>query len=98
MNIEIGCIGPRSTVEVNNKQQNVEYKIIDGFADEKEIRAAVGNMSRDTYDFYYSGYHSDRKQAITRMEESIKEHESEIEKLKFAINATKKKEWIKCNH
>ncbi len=95
MKIIIGYFGAKTTIEVNNRQQNVEYKIIQGFADEKEVRSAVGNMSRDTYDHFFSGYYQDRKQAISRMEDSIKEHEAEIEKLRFAINATKKKEWIK---
>ena len=95
MKITIGYFGTITTAEVNNRQQNVEYTITDGFADEKEVRAAVGNMSRDTYDYFYSGYHSDRKHAIGRMESAIRDHEAEIEKLKFAINATKKKDWVK---
>ena len=95
MKITIGYFGTITTAEVNNRQQNVEYKITDGFADEKEVRAAIGNTSRDTYDYSYSGYYSDRKQAVDRMELSIKEHEAEIVKLRFAINVTKKKEWIK---
>ena len=84
------------TVEVINRQQKVEYNVISGIADEKEVRAFLGNVGRrDTYDYCFTGHYSDRKPAISRLKEQIKELEKEIEYIKFALKVTKKKNWSK---
>jgi len=82
-----------ATVEVTNRQQSVEYKIISGCADEKEVRSSVGNALRGTYDHYYSGFYSQRKKAVARIESDIEQLESDLETLRFALKVTKKKNW-----
>jgi len=95
MKITFGCFSP-TTVEVINRQQKVEYEILSGSATEQEVRAALGNVYRDTYStFCFTGYYSDRKPAIQRLEEDIKSLEEKIEEMKFALKVTKKKHWSK---
>lgn len=86
-----------STIEVTNRQQHVEFRVVDGHANEEEARSCVGNESRGTYDFYYDGYYSNRKQAIKRMEDTINDLNNELERLEFALKVTKKKKWVKVN-
>jgi len=83
------------TVEVINRQQKVEYNVISGIADEKDVRAFLGNVGRDTYDYCFTGHYSDRKPAIKRLEEDIEELEKQLEYMKFALKVTKKKQWSK---
>tara|TARA_R110000782_G_scaffold171288_2_gene263002 strand:- start:317 stop:457 length:141 start_codon:yes stop_codon:yes gene_type:complete len=45
MKFTFGHTNP-TTVEVTNRQQHVEYKIIDGYGGELDVRAAVGNEGR----------------------------------------------------
>lgn len=82
-------------VEVTNRQQRVEFKVLSGFASEEEVRRSVGNSLCDTYDYRYTGFYMDRNKAIERMESKLKYLEKEIETLKFAIKVTKKKNWVK---
>jgi|VirMetMinimDraft_7_1064189.scaffolds.fasta_scaffold00306_14 hypothetical protein len=93
MKFTFGYTNP-TTVEVINRQQHVEYKILTGYGDEKDARAAVGNEGRGTYDHYFDGYHFNRKPAIERMESDIEDLEKQLDKLKFALKVTKKKKWI----
>ncbi|MFT6124298.1 MAG: hypothetical protein ACJAV0_000432 [Shewanella sp.] len=93
MKFTFGYTNP-TTVEVTNRQQNVEYKIIDGYGGELDIRAAVGNEGRGTYSHYFDGYHFHRKPAIERMEDDAKRMEEDLERIRFAIKVTKKKTWI----
>ena len=83
-----------TTVEVINKQSHVEYKVLASYADEKDVRAAVGNCNRDTYAHHFDGYYFNRKPAIERMESDIEYLEKELEQLKFALKVTKKKKWV----
>lgn len=94
MKFTVGMFDP-AKVEVTNRQQNVEFKLLSGFASEEEVRKSVGNSFRDTYDYSYTGFYMDRNKAIERMESKLKDLESEIETLKFAIKVTKKKNWVK---
>jgi hypothetical protein len=94
MKITFGFLSP-TTVEVINRQQKVEYEILSGSATEQEVRAALGNVYRDTYSYCFTGYYSDRKPVIQRLEEEIKSLEEKIEEMKFALKVTKKKHWSK---
>ena len=94
MQYSIGIIGIRGVVEVTNRQQHVEYKIISGYASEEDARKAAGNHGSGAYDCYYDGWYPRRKPAIERMENKIKELEKELEELKFSLKVTKKKKWI----
>jgi len=87
-----------ATVEVINRQQKVEYKVISGKASEQEIRAALGNVGRGTYDYCFNGFHYDRKPAIQRLEDGIKELEKQLEEMKFALKVTKKKNWSRVTN
>jgi hypothetical protein len=82
-----------TTVEVINRQQKVEYKVLSGSANKKEVRAALGNVYRDTYSYCFTGYYSDRKPAIKRLEGEIKNLEEKVKEMKFALKVTKKKHW-----
>lgn len=93
MNFTFGYTNP-TTVEVTNRQQHVEYKILNSFADERDVRAAVGNAQRGTYSHYFSGWHHERKEAIERIEGDIKELKQNLLELEFALKVTKKKKWI----
>ena len=92
MEFTFGYTSP-TTVEVTNRQQHVEYKILTSFADERDVRAAVGNAQRGTYSHYFSGWHHERKPAIERIEDDIKELKSQLKELEFALKVTKKKTW-----
>ena len=82
-------------VEVTNRQQHVEYKIVSGLlTDERDVRAAVGNALRGTYSHSFTGWHSDRKPAIKRIEDDISELKEQLKKLEFALKVTKKSKWI----
>ncbi len=94
MKITFGHFSP-VTVEVINRQQKVEYKVLNGAASEKEVRAALGNVGRDTYDYCFTGHYSDRKPAIKRLEKDIEELGKQLEYMKFALKVTKKKQWSK---
>ncbi len=82
-----------TTVDVINRQQHVEYKILSAYGSEEDVRAAVGNEGRGTYSHYFDGYHFNRKPALERMEEDIKQLEEDLSRLKFAVKVTKKKTW-----
>jgi len=93
MEFTFGYTNP-TTVEVINRQQHVEYKILNAFADERDVRAAVGNAGRGTYAHYFSGWHHERKGAIDRIEDDIKEAKQNLKELEFALKVTKKKKWV----
>ena len=85
----------QTVVEVTNRQQHVEYKIIQGLrVDERDVRAAVGNAWRGTYSHSFSGWYSDRKPAIERIERDIAYLKEQLEELEFALKVTKKKKWV----
>ncbi len=93
MEFTFGHANP-TTVEVTNRQQHVEYKIVQGLkVDERDVRAAVGNSRRGTYSHSFSGWYSDRKPAIKRIEDDIAELKLQLGELEFALKVTKKKEW-----
>ncbi len=93
MKFTFGHTNP-TTVEVTNRQQYVEYKIVQGLkVDERDVRAAVGNSWRGTYSHSFSGWYSDRKPAIKRIEDDIAELKLQLSELEFALKVTKKKEW-----
>ncbi len=93
MEFTFGHTNP-TTVEVTNRQQHVEYKIIQGLrVDERDVRAAVGNAWRGTYSHSFSGWYSDRKPAIKRIEDDIAELRLQLDELEFALKVTKKKDW-----
>ena len=94
MEFTFGYTNP-TRVEVTNRQQHVEYKIIEGFGSEIDVRAAVGNIWRGTYQHHFSGWHSERKPAIERMEQKIEELKQELKEIEFALRVTKKKTWLK---
>ena len=93
MEFTFGYTNP-TTVEVINRQQHVEYKILAGFADERDTRAAVGNAQRGTYAHYFSGWHHERKEAIDRIECEINYLKENLLELEFALKVTKKKKWV----
>ncbi|QDP67512.1 MAG: hypothetical protein Unbinned5350contig1004_19 [Prokaryotic dsDNA virus sp.] len=93
MEFTFGYANP-TTVEVTNRQQHVEYKILTSFADERDVRSAVGNAGRNQYAHYFDGFHFHRKPAIERMESDIEYLEKELAQLKFALKVTKKKIWV----
>jgi hypothetical protein len=93
MRFTFGYTAP-TTVEVTNRQQHVEYKILTGFADERDVRAAVGNAHRGTYSHYFSGWYNERSPAIERIEEDIRSLKKELLELEFALKVTKKKKWV----
>ena len=93
MKFTFGHTNP-TTVEVTNRQQHVEYKIIQGLrVDERDVRAAVGNAWRGTYSHSFSGWYSDRKPAIKRIEDDIANLQLQLDELEFALKVTKKKDW-----
>lgn len=93
MKFTFGFTNP-TTVDVTNRQQHVEYKLEDGYAaDEREIRAAVGNALCGTYAHRYSGRYSERKPAIERIEGDISELKRQLVELEFALKVIKKKNW-----
>ena len=93
MKFTFGFTNP-TTVEITNRQQHVEYKLEDGYAaDEREIRAAVGNVLRGTYAHSYSGWYSERKPAIERIEGDISKLKQQLVELEFALKVIKKKKW-----
>lgn len=94
MEFTFGYTNP-TRVEVTNRQQHVDYKIIEGFGSETDVRAAVGNAWRRTYQHHFSGWYSDRKPAIERMEQKIEELKQELKEIEFALKVTKKKKWVK---
>tara|TARA_R100000544_G_scaffold18817_1_gene8993 strand:+ start:253 stop:561 length:309 start_codon:yes stop_codon:yes gene_type:complete len=83
------------TVEVINRQQKVEYKIISGIASEKEVRAALGDVGRSGCEPFFTGFYSDRKPVIKRLEKKIQELEKQVDDMKFSLKVTKKKHWSK---
>ena len=93
MEFTFGYTNP-TTVEVTNRQQHVEYKILTGFADERDVRTAIGNAQRGTYSHYFSGWYGDRSPAIKRIEEEIRELKERLSELEFALKVTKKKKWV----
>ncbi len=93
MEFTFGYTNP-TTVEVTNRQQHVEYKILNSFGDERDVRAAVGNAGRCQYSHYFSGWYHERKEAIERIEDDIKTLEKDLEQLRFALKVTKKKTWV----
>jgi len=86
-----------TTIEVTNRQQCVEYKVIYGFTDERDARAAAGNYGKSTYAYCFTGWCGDRKQAIKRLESDIKEAREHLEKLEFSLKVTKKKNWVRVD-
>lgn len=94
MNFCVGLIGPYANVEVTNKIDRVEVKIINGNATEKEVRRSVGNYGKRMWDFDFSGHYSDRKEAAKRLEYAIEDKKLELEALEFALKVTKKKNWV----
>jgi len=84
-----------TTVELINRQQRVEYEVLNGNASEREIRAALGNVGRSQYQCFYTGFYSERKPAIKRLEKAIQELEKQVDDMKFALKVTKKKRWAK---
>jgi hypothetical protein len=93
MEFSFGFTNP-TVVEVTNRQQHVEYRIISGLrVEERDVRAAVGNALRGTYSHSFSGWYSDRKPAIERMERDIEELKQKLKELEFAVKVTKKKSW-----
>ncbi len=94
MKYSIGIIGVRGVVEITNRQQHVEYKVIEGWVSEEDARQAAGNYACGTYDCFYDGSHPHRKPAVERMESKIKELKKELEELEFSLKVTKKKKWI----
>jgi len=95
MNFVVGLIGPFANVKVVNKQDRVEYSIINGFADDRQVRGTVGNYQRSMYEFDFSGYYSDRKEAITRLNNEIESTRESLAALEFALKVTKKKNWVR---
>lgn len=93
MKFYVGMFSPRAEVEVYNRQNKVEYKILSDYASERDIRSSLGNYGSGTYDPWYSGYYMDRKVATDRLQEEISHAEEYLEKLKFALKVTKKKVW-----
>lgn len=89
----VGILSPQAEVIVYNRQNEVEFKIISGSASEKEIRSRVGNYGSGQYEPYYSGYYSERKVAISRLEEEIQRTKDYLEALEFSLKVTKKKNW-----
>ena len=93
MEFTFGYTNP-TTIEVTNRQQHVEYIILNSYASESDVRAAVGNEGRGPYAHHFDGYHFHRKPAIDRIEQDIEHAEKELARLKFALKVTKKKTWI----
>lgn len=94
MEFTFGYTNP-TTVEVINRQQHVEYKILNNFGDERDVRVAVGNAQRGTYSHFFSGLYNERKPAIERIEGDIAELKLQLKELEFALKVTKKKTWKK---
>ena len=94
MRFVLGWPSRNTEVEIKNKQSHVEYQIVSGYASEKDIRGLVGNCQRNEYSYFFTGYYSDRPQAIERMEGMIKEKQAELDSLRFALKVTKKRKWI----
>ena len=87
-----------TTVKITNRQQHVEYEILTGFGDERDVRAAIGNILKGTYSHNFSGWYHERKPAIERIESDIKQLKQELEELEFALKVTKKKTWKQLNN
>ncbi|MFW0776144.1 MAG: hypothetical protein ACN2B6_00290 [Rickettsiales bacterium] len=96
MTIGIGGISWQAKVEVTNRQSRVEFKIIDGFATEQDVRSGVGNIFRDTYSYSSNGlgFSDDKKLTLARINNDIEKLESQLEKLKFAAKVVRKKNWV----
>lgn len=94
MEYSVGLFSP-CKVEVLNKQNKVEFRDVDGYSSEEGARAAAGNVWRDTYDYCYDGYYSNRGQAVKRLQNEIEATERKLADLKFALTVTKKKVWEK---
>lgn len=93
-NFTVGLLGPYANVCVKNRQDCVEYQVINGVADERSVRAAAGNYGRSMYEFSYSGYYGDRKEAITRIKNEIDKTKEYLEALEFSLKVTQKKNWV----
>ena len=96
MKFNIGGSSP-ATIEVTNRQGAVEWKMLKGWATEKEVRSLVGNCDREMYQYHYDGYYSNRKNALSRMESNLIELKKQVEQIEFAIKVTKKKKWVKVD-
>ena len=84
-----------TVVEITNRQQHVEYKIISGMrTDERDVRSCVGNFNGGTYSHCFSGWHSERAPAIERLENEIKKTKELLKQLEFSLKVTRKKKWI----
>ena len=95
MTFNFGYIN-QTTVEVTNRQQCVEYKVIKGFdSDERSVRAAIGDTGKDIWSDSYSGFYSERGLAIERLKSDILELKKQLNELEFALKVTKKEKWIK---
>lgn len=92
-----GIFSYGSTVEVTNRQGCVEYKVLDGYCSESDIRSRVGNEGRDTYSYYYNGYYHTRKECLSRLQRDIDETKDRLHELEFALKVTRKRNWIKVN-
>lgn len=84
-----------SKVEVTNRQNCVEYKILKGYCDESDIRSHVGNDWKSLYAYDYDGYYHNRKECIERLQSDIDNTKQQLEDLEFALKVTKKKNWVK---
>ncbi|AUR82879.1 coil containing protein [Vibrio phage 1.029.O._10N.261.55.A7] len=93
MKFHVGIIDPCAEVEVTNRQQHVEFKIISGYASESDIRASVGNYGRNQYEPHYSGYYASRKISINRLESEIERTKEYLAGLEFSLKVTKKRNW-----
>lgn len=92
-----GTFGGNFKVEVTNRQNCVEYKVLDGCCSESDIRSRVGNDWAGVYDHNYSGYYGNRKDALTRIQNEIEETKQKLSDLEFALKVTKKKDWVKID-
>jgi len=90
-----GILSYQGKLRITNRQNCVEWEVLEGYADEEDARRCAGNFKKDLYDYSYSGYYHDSKQAIQRIERDIAETEKLLEELKFSLKVTKKKNWIK---
>ena len=94
MQFTFGITNPTTTVEIYNRHDCVEYKVLEGYRpSEKDVRSAIGNTLRGTYCHRYSGYYSERAEAVERIKGDIESLERNLEELRFALKVTKKKVW-----
>ena len=92
-----GFLSQVATVEVTNRQTCVEYKVLDGFCSETDIRSRVGNEWKDLYAYSYNGNYFSRKECIARLQRDVDETKAKLHDLEFALKVTKKRNWVKVD-